>query len=157
MGIIDSQSVKTLNAADERGFDGNKKVKGRKRHIIVDSLGHLLTVKVHGANHHDSPSSIAVIDAVMGQYDCLKAICGDGGYNGSSTLHAIKQYGIDMIISKKIKAPEVSPKRWIVERTFAWLGWYRRVAIDYEKLISFSENMVRIAMIALGIRRLRKP
>ena len=98
---------------------------------------------------------MAVIDSVMDQHKGLKAICGDGGYNGSSTIHVIREHGIDMIISKKIKEPSISPKRWVVERTFAWLGWYRRVAIDYEKLIKFSENMVRIAMIALGFRRLR--
>lgn len=119
-------------------------------------MGNLLAIKVHAANRHDGPSGAKVVDTAIKNYSSLETICGDSAYNGTTTLHVINHHQRQMMISKKIKDQSVSPKRWIVERTFAWLGWYRRLNIDYEKLTLFAENMVRITMIALGIRKLRR-
>jgi putative transposase len=133
-----------------------KKIKGRKRHIIVDSLGHLLSVKVHSANRHDTKAGTIVVDDAIRRYHSLAMICGDAGYHGTTTLHVISNCGLNMLISKRIKDDIVSIKRWIVERTFAWLGWYRRVTTDYERLTGFAENMVKVAMLSLGIRAMRR-
>lgn len=131
-----------------------KKIKGRKRHIVVDSIGQILAVKVHEANHFDSKAGVAVVDKAVGDYFLLKMICGDQGYNGTTTVHVIEKLEREMMISARIKDTKESPKRWIVERTFAWLGNFRRLSLDYEKLINFAENMVKIAMIRLGVKKL---
>lgn len=131
-----------------------KKIKGRKRHIVVDSLGQLLAIKVHTASQYDSKGGMAVLDEAVNTYPSLKMICGDQGYQGSTTLHVIKDLKREMMISSKITGKKTSPKRWIVERTFGWLGWYRRLSKDYEKLRVFAENMVRISMICIEVRKL---
>ena len=132
-GIVDSQSVKTTSASDERGFDGNKKIKGRKRHIAVDVMGNLLAVKVHAANTHDTKSGINPARIAFAKYPTIEKFCGDCGYRKTFIANVKVQLGLDVDISPKI-LPEfgVSPKRWIVERTFAWANHSRRLSKDYE-------------------------
>jgi putative transposase len=154
-GIVDSQSVKTVYASDERGIDGGKKVKGRKRHIVVDTLGNLIAVVVHAANLHDTVSGCNVLKAAAHKYTSLQAFSGDAGYRGTAVEFVENTLALKLHISKKIKDTfAVLPIRWIVERTFAWLGNYRRLSKDYEKLTLTAENMVRIAMLRIMLNRL---
>jgi putative transposase len=154
-GIIDSQSIKTIYASDERGIDGGKKVKGRKRHIVVDTLGNLISVIVHAANVHDTVSGCNVLQAAAKKHTSLKAFSGDEGYRGTAVEFVENTLALKLHLSKKIKdAFAVLPIRWIVERTFAWLGNYRRLSKDYEKLTLTAENMVRIAMLRIMLTRL---
>lgn len=97
---------------------------------------------------------MAVLDKVIEHHPSLKIICGDQGYQEATTLHVIKALKREMMISAKIANKKASPKRWVVERAFGWLAWYRRLSKDYEKLIIFSENMIRISMIRIEVRKL---
>lgn len=155
MGIIDSQSTKTILASKEIGIDGGKKVKGRKRNIVVDTMGHLLHVAVHAANQHDTTSAPPVVERAAEKYPRIKAFSADAGYRGTAydfvqnTLHKTCH------ISRKIKDTfAVLPIRWIVERTFAWLGNARRLAKDFEILTATAENFIRITMIKITLANL---
>ncbi len=151
-GIVDSQSVKTAYASEERGYDGNKKTKGRKRHIVVDTLGNLIEVLVHAANTHDSKAGCGVLKAAA-KHNSLEAFSGDAGYRGTAVEFVETALKLKLHISQKIKdAFAVLPKLWIVERTFAWLGNYRRLSKGYEILTKSAENMVRIAMIQIMVK-----
>jgi putative transposase len=155
-GIIDSQSVKTVYASEERGIDGGKKVKGRKRHIVVDTLGNLLHVAVHAANQHDTKAAPSVLERAAEKYDTIKAFSADAGYRGTAFEYVNNELGLECHISCKIKDEfTVLPIRWIVERTFAWLGNFRRLAKDFEILTATSENMIRIAMLKITLAKLR--
>jgi putative transposase len=161
-GIVDSQSVKTQYASEERGIDGGKKVKGRKRHICVDILGNLLHLIIHAANKSDTTEWCQVFQETIDRYPSIEAFSADGGYRGTS-VDFVKQTldrRLDISIALKDQ-PKTShdgkitilKKRWIVERTLAWLGGFRRLSKDFELLIETAENMVRIAMIRLTIRK----
>jgi len=129
-----------------------KKIKGRKRHIIVDILGNLLHVKVHAANLHDTKASCQLLTEVSQQYPSIKAYLGDAGYCGTAVEHVNHELKLKLYISKKIKDTfTVLPKRWIVERTLAWIGNFRRLAKDFEILTERAENFVRIAMIKITL------
>lgn len=129
-----------------------KKIKGRKRHIVVDILGHLLHVKVHAGNIHDTKSGCDVMSEAHQKYASIEAYSGDSGYNGTSVEHVEKELGLKLHISKKIKDEfAILPKRWIVERTFAWIGNFRRLSKDVEILTERAENIVRIAMIKITL------
>src|ERR1700690_1759591 len=123
IGIIDSQSVKTSSRGCIKGFDGNKKINGRKRHIVVDTNGWLLTVLVHAANLHDGAMAELVLRKLKENVHGVKMIFADGGYRGE-IIERIKQslgYILQVVLRKDSdKKFEVVPKRWIVERTFAW-------------------------------------
>ena len=128
-GIIDSQSVKTPYASEARGIDGNKQVKRHKRHRVVDILGNLLAVVVHAANASDTPSGCPVLAKASQQHKTIKAFAGDQGYPGTVVEFVNKALGLTLTISaKKEGGFTVLPKRWIIERTFAWLGNFRRLA-----------------------------
>lgn len=136
------------------GYDGGKKVKGRKRHIVVDTLGNLLAIIVHAANVHDTKGGCEVLQQTSQKYPKIEAFSGDSGYRGTALEFVENILGLKLHISQKIKDVfAILPKRWIVERTFAWLGNYRRLSKDYEKLILSAENMVRIAMIRITIKK----
>lgn len=153
-GIIDAQSVKTQYDSEERGFDGGKKVKGHKRHILVDILGNLLNVKVHAANLSDTKMACPIFEQSMKKYPSIQAFSGDAGYCGTAVKFVDEVLGMTLHISRKIKDEwAVLPKRWIVERTFAWLNHFRRLAKDFEILTITSENVVRIAMLKLTIAK----
>lgn len=153
-GIIDSQSTKTQYGSEERGIDGGKKVKGRKRHIVVDSLGNLLHVQVHAANIHDTVAGGEVMRRAKEKWPRLVAFSGDAGYRGTAVRFVEQQLRMTLPISEKIKDGfAVLPNRWVVERTFAWLGHFRRLAKDFEVLTATAENWVRIAMIKMTLAK----
>lgn len=146
-GIIDSQSAKTTGPAEHKGFDGGKKVKGRKRHIVTDTLGHILHVRVHGANDHDSKSGCIVFREAVYLYPSLNGVCGDAGYRG--TFEKYVSWVLQRVVDIKERIADspfkILAKRWIVERAFAWLNHFRRLAKDYETTCSSEETFIRIA------------
>ena len=148
--IIDSQSVKTASSAHDKGFDGGKKIKGRKRHIAVDTLVNLLSVMVHAANIHDTKAGIFVAKKAFETYPSLKGFCADAGYRNTFEREVSEQLGLTVEISKKIQdiSWDILPKRWIVERTFAWLGWSGRLAKDFEQTNLSAENFVKLGYIS---------
>ncbi|WP_346766954.1 IS5 family transposase [Wielerella bovis] len=148
--IIDSQSVKTAAVAQDKGFDGGKKIKGRKRHIAVDTMGNLLAVVVHAANIHDTKAGIFVAQKAFETYPSLKGFCADAAYRRTFEQNVQDELGLSVDISVKIKdvSWQVLPKRWIVERTFAWLGWSRRLAKDFEQTILSAENFINLGYIS---------
>ena len=156
--VIDSQSVKTGKAGGLRGYDGGKKVKGRKRHIISDTQGLLVDIVVTTANVHDSDGGGRVFDKAR---DWLpqkpKMIFADKGYLGLKKRWAAMLRGVRVHISDNpaMVAKRFIPvkKRWVVERTFAWFGDYRRLDKDHERLLVHSTTMIRWAMVALTVRR----
>jgi putative transposase len=137
LGIIDSRSVKTSHHVDsDRGLDGNKKIKGRKQHIIVDTQGNLMAIAVHEANVHDSKGAPNVIKNLSFKFPRLAKILADGGYRGNLADWLLDKFGWELeVVLRPDECPskfKVLPKRWIVERSFAWLENFRRLTIDYE-------------------------
>ncbi len=160
LGLIDSQSVKTtLSGGLCRGIDGGKKTKGRKRHIVVDTMGLLLAVVVHSANIHDSKSAPFALSELKYKFSRLVKIIADGGYRGDLVENTRKSFGwILEIVLRKDDSPkfQVLPKRWIVERTFAWFESYRRLSKDFEFNPETSQAMIQLAMIKLMLNRSKK-
>jgi putative transposase len=159
-GIIDSQSVKSTECSDERGYDAGKKVSGRKRHLLVDTLGLVLWVMVLPANIQDRDGARKLLSAYFGQqrYRPIKHVWADGGYAGALVAWAQKLWRCTIEIVKRTDAHtfRVLPRRWVVERTFGWLGRYRRLNRDYERQAQTGEVMVYLAMIRLMLARLVK-
>ena len=156
-GVIDSQSVKTTESGGVSGFDAGKKVKGRKRHILTDTCGFLIFILVHAADIQDRDGAVDVLAAVRTRFPWLRHVFADGGYAGDklrSALVGMGKWTIDIIKrSDKAKGFEVLPRRWVVERTFAWLGRCRRLAKDWEKSIASSTAWALIASIRMLTRR----
>ena len=153
--IIHSQSIKTTGKAEQKGFDGGKKVKGRKRHILVDAIGNLLGVVVHAANIHDTKAGIIVVDKALKTYPTIKAISADAGYRKTFEQDVLEGYKIPVDISAKINGEwKIIPKRWIVERNFAWLNNARRLAKDFEMTVLSAESFIKIAHIAQLLRNM---
>ena len=147
-GLIDSQSIKTQYGSEERGIDGHKKIKGRKRHIVVDTLGNLLHVQVHAANQADTVAGCAVLERTAAKYPTVAAFCGDQGYRGTAVTFVHGQLNLVLHIVPRLgEGFVVQPKRWVVERTFAWLGHFRRLAKDVEILTGTAENLSRLALL----------
>ena len=133
---------------------GEKKVKGRKRHIVTDTQGHLLHVKVHAANIHDTVSGRPVFEESVRKYPTLKGVCADGGYRKTMEKFVINVLKRTIEISQRIEQKwAILPKRWVVERTFGWLNGYRRLAKDFEISTSSAENYVMIAHSMLLLNR----
>ena len=151
--VIDSQSVKTTKVGGEaRGIDGGKKIKGRKRHITVDTQGLLLHVQVHQANTYDGKAAFEVIKETKYRSECLRKVYADGGYRGELAERVNKELALDMEItlrSDKSTKFKPLPKRWVVERSFAWLEDFRRLAKDYERTVESSQTMIYLAFIEL--------
>ena len=156
-GVIDSQSVKTTESGGISGFDAGKKVKGRKRHILTDTCGFLIFILIHAADIQDRDGAVDVLAAVRTRFPWLRHVFADGGYAGDklrSALVGMGKWTIDIIKrSDRAKDFEVLPRRWVVERTFAWLGRCRRLAKDWEKSIASSTAWALIASIRMLTRR----
>ena len=158
VAIIDSQSIRTAEGGEERGYDAGKKITGRKRHLAVDILGMILAVVVHTADCQDQDGARGVLKKLNNKFCRLKVIFGDAAY-GRSGLPEWANNSFGWILQTVlrpvgVKGFVVLPKRWIVERTFAWLVRYRRHSRDYEKTTASSEALTYIAMIALMLKRL---
>jgi putative transposase len=157
--IIDSQSVKgTPESSVQSGFDGGKLVKGRKRHIVVDTIGCLLVVWVHAANVFDGKAARQVITHLFLLLNTVKIIWADSAYSGAELLEFVLsrfQCHLEVVRRKKgVKGFHVLPRRWVVERTFAWLGRSRRLSKDYERKPTSSEAQVYIASGRLLLRQI---
>ncbi len=148
-GIIDSQSVKTTETRGPRGYDAVKKVKGRKRHLVVDTLGLPLKVVVHPADIQDRDGARQVLERLQDDCPHLCVVWGDSGYQGAKLEAWVQAQGSwQLQIVRRDPAAQgfqVLPKRWIVERTFAWLGRHRRLSKDYEGRLDTSEAWIHIA------------
>ena len=131
-----------------------KRVKGRKRHIVVDTMGNFLAISVHAANIHDAKSGINPAKRVYEKYPTIQRFCGDDSYRHSFEEDVAQQPGLGADISKRIKPEfEVLPKRWIVERTFSWANHSRRLSKDHEIKTQHEENMVIISHLHTLIKR----
>jgi putative transposase len=155
--ILDSQSVKTTETPGVRGYDAGKKVKGRKRHLLVDTLGLVLKVVVHTADIQDRDGAKLLFNKVKGCFPRLQRIWADGGYAGA--LIEWVQTTCQWILEIVQRDPTVAgfhllPRRWVVERTFGWFGRYRRLSKDYEGLLETSEATIYAVMTHLMVRRL---
>jgi transposase len=136
---------------------GEKKVKGRKRHIVTDTQGHLLHVKVHAANIHDTVSGCHVFEEALQKYQSLKGVCADAGYRKTMEEFVTKVLEKTIEISERMTPGwAVLAKRWIVERTFAWLNHCRRLSKDYEISTKSAETFVMIAHSMVLLKRLSK-
>lgn len=161
--IMDSQSVKSAEGGEQRGFDGFKRVIGRKRNLIVDNLGLLVVAKVTAANVQDVFAGKIVLQELLERpllTPRLQKIIADGGYRGKLQEWVIDQFQVPLEIVLKLgdkKGFQVLPKRWVVERTNAWISRHRRLARDYERLVITEEAFIYIAMLRLGLRRLTVP
>ena len=143
-----------------RGYDAAKNVKGRKRHIAVDSSGLLLGIIVHAADIQDANGAWDLLRKIKPLYCWLRAVFADGLYDRVAVLLACLLLGLTLIIVRRVAGATgfvVLPRRWVVERTLGWLGRWRRLAKDYEELPEVSEAMVTVAMIRLMLHRLAHP
>lgn len=156
-GCLDSQSVKTTAVAASRGYDKGKQVLGRKRHLLVDTLGLLLAVVVTAASVQDRDGAKLLLQRLGGACKKLRRIWVDGGYRGQllDWVAAHCRFRLQLVLrSEHQQGFAVLPRRWVVERTLAWLSAHRRLSKDYERLTPTSEAFVYIVMIRLMLRRL---
>ena len=163
VGIIDSQSVKSAEKGGRRidrpGYDAGKKIKGKKRHILVDTQGLLMMAIVHAADVQDRDGGVLLMATLFGLYPFLLKLYADGGYQGpqfqAGLREVLAQVEVEIVKrSDHAKGFAVLPKRWIVERTFAWLNRCRRLAKDWENLTDRALAFLRLASIRLMVRKL---
>lgn len=140
------------------GYDAGKKINGRKRHLVVDTLGLIWGVVVHAGHVQDRDGAKVLLEKNGGQFTRLRKIWADGGYAGQliEWVHDRFDWLLEIVKrNKETRGFEVLPKRWIVERTFGWFGWYRRLSKDYEELTENSEAMILVCMIHRMLRHLK--
>jgi putative transposase len=159
--VIDSQSAATTQAGGPRGFDAGKRVCGRKRHIVTDTNGLLLAVHVHPANVQDVHGAVPLLTALRQRFPQLRHVFADRIYRGSQLLNALGSTGswtIEIVERPPgVKGFQLLPRRWVVERTFAWLGRCRRLAKDFEASAATERAWLLVAHLRLLLRRLAKP
>jgi putative transposase len=161
--IADSQSAKSAEGGQQRGFDGGKQVRGRKRNLLVDTLGLVVLAKVTAANVQDVHAGKQLFSTLSQKPELLTRldkIFADGGFRGELVDWVQQNLHVVLEIVLKLgdqKGFHVLPKRWVIERTFAWLTRNRRLPRDYERLVQSSEAFIYVAMIRLGLRRLARP
>lgn len=156
-GVIDSQTVKATRTTGTRGYDAGKKIKGRKRHILVDTLGLLVFVVVHVASVQDRDGAKTVLRGAATKSVRLEKVWADGAYTGRLVGWTADELGWKLEIVKRSDSAEgfeVLPRRWVVERTLSWISNYRRLSKDYEYWESTSETMVQLAMTHVMLQRL---
>jgi len=156
VGIIDAQSVKsTLVSSQDKGFDAGKKIKGIKRHMIVDTLGLILAVVIQSASVQDRDGAVSVIDKLMENWRKIIKIFAGGGYAGKLIGKVKDKFKIELEIIKRdeLHTFKILPKRWIVERTFSWIDTNRRNSKNYERLNNTSVAMVHLSAIRIMLNR----
>jgi putative transposase len=158
LGLIDSQSVKTASVTTEKGVDGNKKVNGRKRFILTDTLGLMMGILIVAANVGERSGAETLFNETRGKYPRLEKVLADQGFNGVEYIAKIENlFGFIFEIVNKVLGVggfQVQPKRWIVERTFGWLIWNRRLVKDYEEKTEVSKAFIQLAMIRIMLKQL---
>jgi putative transposase len=156
VGIIDAQSVKnTLVSSEDKGFDAGKKIKGIKRHIIVDTMGLILAVVIQSASIQDRDGALSVIDKLFENWKKVIKIFADGGYAGKliGKVKDIFKIELEIIKRDELHTFKILPKRWIVERTFSWIDTNRRNSKNYERLNQSSVAMVHLSAIRIMLNR----
>jgi len=157
--ILDSQSVKSDGHGGAVGFDAGKRIKGRKRHVLVDTLGMILGVFVTPASTTERDGAKGLLDRILRYFHWLRVLWVDGGYTGEAFAQWVKERRpkLEVEVVKRSDAVtgfKVLPRRWVVERTFGWLMRHRRLVRDYERTEMSAEAWVYIAMIRIQLRRL---
>lgn len=158
LGLLDSQSIKTASLTQVKGLDANKKINGRKRFIVTDTLGWIIGLMVVAASVQEREGAEKLFILMKGEYPRLEKVLADQGFNGAEFTVRIKStFGFMLEIVKKVLGVsgfQVLPKRWVVERTFGWLMFNRRLVKDYEEKTEHSEAFIQMAMIRLMVRKL---
>jgi putative transposase len=157
--VLDSQTVKAPQAPDGGGYDAAKRIKGRKRHVAVDTDGRLLMVNLTTADVQDAAGAERIVTAIRKRWPWLKHLFADGAYDRSRLMSKAAYRDFVLEIVHKLPGQQgfqVLPRRWVVERTFSWLGQNRRMSKDYERLCESAEAFVYAAMIRLMVRRLAR-
>ena len=158
LGLLDSQSVKTASLSDIKGIDANKKINGRKRFVVTDTLGWIIGLMVVAASVQERAGAEQLFVLMSGKYPRLEKVLADQGFDGEEFTSRIgKTFGFILEIVKRVLGVggfQVLPKRWVVERTFGWLMFNRRLVKDYEEKTEHSEAFIQMAMIRLMVRKL---